>query len=402
MKLIYVAREKPTAGRAPTLQILHTLRGLCLAGASVRFVTPWPVRSVRRRCMELTGHPVPEDLEIVSLGPGPDVPVLSRVWPGPVWRGIRARIHRYLWEVRRREPHAVVYTRNLRLVAEIPADDIPPVIFESHEPRSRVRAESQGHSDQHPEVERLREQERRALAGSVAVVTVTQGQANEIRQQYSHVGPLWVIPNGADPDIFGVSPEERNPCPGRLLYVGALAPWKGLDLALQALRSVPHAELHICGGQAGTNDWKGLVQLARELGVLDRLRLHGTVPQPKLRPLLASAVAGVLPLNGDYSIASRYTSPLKLFEYLCAGLPVIATDLPSIQEVVTHGKHAILFADRSADDLARAMCQILSDTSLAARLAMQAHLHSANYTWKRRGERIIEACRSVLRSALAA
>ena len=60
--LIYVAREKPLSGRAPTLQIYHTLRGVALAGGRARYVTPWPEALIRGRCVELIGHELPGEM----------------------------------------------------------------------------------------------------------------------------------------------------------------------------------------------------------------------------------------------------------------------------------------------------------------------------------------------------
>src|SRR5262245_35941037 len=115
MIIVYVAREKPRLDRAPTLQILHTLRGLSLAGGRARYVTPWPAGRVRRTFKALTGYSAPDDLEIVTLGSGPSLPLISRFWPAPSWRGIRSRLKRYLGALRKSEEDVVVYTRNRRV-----------------------------------------------------------------------------------------------------------------------------------------------------------------------------------------------------------------------------------------------------------------------------------------------
>lgn len=394
--IVYVARQKPTPGRAPSVQIMHTLRGLCRVGPRITYVTPWPVKLVRRRCLEVAGHELPENLRVVSVGSGPNLPVLRRNWPSAVWSGIRPRLTKYLQGVADSGRPAVVYTRNCRVAAEVASEQTPPVVFESHEFYSRVVAELRGLPLTHPVIEELQRREREALARCAGLVTVTAGQIEDLRSAYGYQGPSWVIPNGAEPEVFEIPPAERRPCPRRLLYVGSLIPWKGLDLLLHAIARVPEAELHICGGKPGTRTWKTLVDFARSLGVLDRIRMHGTMTQRELRPWMASSVAGILTIDGRYSIAARYTSPLKLFEYLCAGLPIVATDLPSVREIVGHEREALLFPDRDVDDLARALRRVLSDKALAARLSENARATSRRYTWQCRGERIVNACRAAL------
>ncbi len=399
MRVIYTAQEKLTLDRAPSYQIFHTLRGVWEAGVEVRFVTPWPARLVRKQCENLTGREFPDGLEVVSLGSGPDLPGVARLWPSQVWSGIAARLQRYLRTVGCREPDAVVYTRNRRAAAVLSKADFPPVVFEYHEPQSVVLAEEGGNSGSRSNVDRIREEEEKALENAAALVTVSQAHVEESKDLYRYAGRQWVIPNGADPTIFSVPDSQRRPLPGHLLYIGSIKPWKGLDFLLEAIARVPTARLTICGGTQGSQPWQDLSALVSRLGIADRVRMVGTLPQQDLRPHLASAMAGVLPLNGKYSIAERYTCPLKLFEYLCAGLPVVATDLPSVRNIVAHEREALLFEDRNVNSLVESLSRLMTDAALAQRLASRARETSFQHTWRRRGERIVQVCETVLREA---
>ena len=399
MRVIYTAREKLTLDRAPSYQIFHTLRGILETGVDVRFVTPWPARLVRKQCENLTGRAFPDGLEVVSLGPGPDLPGIARLWPSQVWSGIAARLKRYLRTVRCREPDTVVYTRNRRAAAVLPKADFPPVVFEYHEPQSVVLAEEGGNTGSRSNVHRVRREEEKALENAAALVTVSRAHGEESKDLYRYAGRQWVIPNGADPTIFSVPDAQRRPLSGQLLYIGSIKPWKGLDLLLEAMARVPTARLTICGGNQGSQPWQDLSSLVSRLGITDRVRMVGTLPQQELRPHLASAMAGILPLNGEYSIAERYTSPLKLFEYLCAGLPVVATDLPSVRNIVAHEREALLFEDRIIGSLVASLSRLMTDGALAERLARRARETSFQHTWRHRGERIVRVCEAVLMDA---
>ena len=98
----------------------------------------------------------------------------------------------------------------------------------------------------------------------------------------------------------------------------------------------------------------------------------GTLPQTELHRVAATAVAGVLPIDGRYRIAREYTSPLKLFEYLALGLPVIATDLPSVREIVAHDREAILFQDGSEAALAHSINELIADPRRIADMSQRA------------------------------
>lgn len=392
--IIYFAREEPVAGRAPALQITHTLDGLAQAGASVQFVTPWPAARIRQFHQHATGRALPAAIDIVSIGNGPDLPLLWRSWPSPVWSGIRRRLRRHLSRCAGRAG-CVLYTRNRRVAADL-ADAGVPVVFECHELRALTMAQRDHLQSEHRRIGAVRREEMRALANVRMLVTITRPLADDLLIEYSYRGPLRVIPDGVDPALFAVPPQQRRPQPGRLLYIGSLLAWKGIGLALGALRAVPEATLDICGGKPASRDWKTLEDAARRLGVSGRIRMHGTLPQAQLRPLMTQAVAGFLPLDGRYAIAARHTSPLKLFEYLCAGLPVIATDVPSVRDIVANEREALLFPDGDEASLARAMQRVLTDTDLAARLSTAARATAQDYTWQRRGQRIVEACTAAL------
>lgn len=335
--------------------------------------TPWPERRVRESVRALTGRDLPDDLEVVSLGPGPDLPVLARRWPTPVFGGIRARLERFL----RARPGAILYTRARRAVAEVAADAAPTVVYECHELHG-TRAE----------------EERRAVARAAAVVAVTAGLAEDLRRERGCRAPIEVLPNAADPAIFAIPEGERRVEAGRFVYMGSLHAWKGVALALEALARVPGATLDVCGGDLGGREAAALAAQARRLGIEARVRLHGALAQPALRPVLARAAAALLPLDAAHPIAARHTSPLKLFESLVAGVPVVATDLPAIREHVRPGENGVVFAPGDAASLAAVLGAIASDPALRDRLARGARASGAAHTWRRRGERVIELCRA--------
>ena len=81
--------------------------------------------------------------------------------------------------------------------------------------------------------------------------------------------------------------------------------------------------------------------------------------------------------------------PLKLFEYMAAGVPILATDLPSIREVLRHGENAWLIPPGDPKALAEGIRHLLENPELARRLAERARGDVQKYTWKHRAETIL-------------
>src|SRR5690606_19885917 len=88
------------------------------------------------------------------------------------------------------------------------------------------------------------------------------------------------------------------------------------------------------------------------------------------------------------AISERYTSPLKLFEYLALGRAIVASDLPAIREVLTHDVDALLVPPGDAAALAAAIGRLADDAALRTRLGAAARARAAAFTWAARAERL--------------
>ena len=125
------------------------------------------------------------------------------------------------------------------------------------------------------------------------------------------------------------------------MYVGQLYPWKGVDVLVRAMQDVPRGELTVVGGLPPEPDLERVKRLAAELGLEERVHFRGFVPPPELDAEKRQASVFVIP-NLDSTTARLFTSPLKLFEAMACGRPIVASDLPSIGEVLEDGENALL------------------------------------------------------------
>lgn len=232
-----------------------------------------------------------------------------------------------------------------------------------------------------------------------ALFAVTQGVAQELRALGVPAEQIRVLPDGIRAARYETLP-ERVAARRELgwpeesfivTYVGQLQTMgmaKGVETLVEALAPLTGSSLAIVGGPAAAvaahqQDW-----LERGAAA-ERFLAPGQVP-PALVPLYLSASdVGVLPFPYTRHFA-RFASPLKLFEYMAAGCAIVASDLPSLQEVLREGETALFSAAGDASSLQAALRRLYEDRELTVRLGRAARLEALReYSWRARAERIL-------------
>jgi glycosyltransferase involved in cell wall biosynthesis len=160
------------------------------------------------------------------------------------------------------------------------------------------------------------------------VTTASPGYADELRARYRVKRPA-VIRNIPDGPLTRATQPRAQPL---AIYVGGLMPGRGLEQTIDALALAPRIRLRAIG--PGAPEYRAsLIERAETLGVAQRVELHPPVPPARVLAALADATAGlclIQPVCRSYEL----TLPNKLFEYAAAGVPVLASDLPTIATVV--------------------------------------------------------------------
>jgi glycosyltransferase involved in cell wall biosynthesis len=130
------------------------------------------------------------------------------------------------------------------------------------------------------------------------------------------------------------------------------------------------------------------LRLKNQASGIGNVVLVGQRPWREIPLWLKAARVLVLPNTGREEISRHYTSPLKLFEYMASGTPIVASDIPSIREIMNDTMGFFAVAD-DAESFARAIERALGDPEEAARRAEQARADVRKYTWARRAEEIL-------------
>lgn len=382
MHIAYLDPHPVPSPRTEALQILQTVDAMAALGAKVSLVTP----SATVGPKQLLQRDVSNNLEFVHLDE-----------LHPWWLPARSNrlFYRSATQWLSRQQVDAVYCRNLKMADYLLASHGPPVFFETHEVFAQTFREDHPGPNwrERQKLAALEGRERRVYGGSVGLIALTQLLLDDIRQTYQVQTPGCIAADGADLILAEAGAKVGRHHPPILLYLGSLHPWKGVDLLIKALPNIPQGTLWIAGG--GDARIAELQTLANELGVRDRVTLLGAVDPVKRFELIAQSSVCLLPLT-QTSIGSRYTSPLKLFEYMAMGKPIVVADLPSIREVVQHEQHALLFAAEQPAALAAAVNRLMTDPVLGARLGLAAQAHSRNYSWHARAAHILKFMRGHL------
>jgi glycosyltransferase involved in cell wall biosynthesis len=104
---------------------------------------------------------------------------------------------------------------------------------------------------------------------------------------------------------------------------------------------------------------------------------------------LAAGDLGVVPNRSTPLISSRYTSPLKAFEAMAVGLPLVASDLPSLREILLDERHAVFVKPDSEAALAEGIAELIGSRELRESMATHGRSRTADISWDARAERLL-------------
>mgnify|MGYP000055946428 CR=1 FL=1 len=207
-----------------------------------------------------------------------------------------------------------------------------------------------------------------------AVSLLTDAGADPIR---IHVAPSGVSVAAYDNvPAFDPAALDRP----RIVNLGQLNPARGLGVFDAVARS-GFASIELVGR---------MDDAATALSALPGVTAHAPVPPGEVPGWYARCDLALLPYQGGHSRAQSF-SPIKLFEAMAAGRPILASDLPSIRGAVTHEHDALLLPDNDPAAWINAIKRLQHDRDLAQRLATNAKQNAAKYDWSARAKGILDA-----------
>lgn len=225
------------------------------------------------------------------------------------------------------------------------------------------------------------------------IVCITKGLADWTIENFGSglAKKITVIPDAVNIRLFenqNCSIEKHGNL--RVGYTGALYNGRGIEIIVALAEKFGDMEFIIAGGTKKQVDhWK---KQSRS----ENIKFLGYIPPANIPRLLKSFDYLLMPyqkncmLLDNKTSTAEYASPLKMFEYMASGKPIISSDLPVLQEVLQAGWDALVV---SADDIgqwANALIKLTQEPGLGKRLADNAFEKVKNYTWEKRTQRILE------------
>lgn len=222
------------------------------------------------------------------------------------------------------------------------------------------------------------------------VMTITHALKEDVSKSFSYSKErMLVVPSGIDLEQFRVSYSKDTARTSLgittdlpvALYIGALEGWKGHITFLEASRFLQGKVT--CAIVGGTSSQ---IEILKES--YPHVVFCGFSPQKKLPLNQHAADVLVVPNSGKEIISSRHTSPLKLLAHMASGIPIVASRLDSIREIVSETS-CVLVPPDDAEALSRGILEILNDPERSAIMAQTALDRVQQYDWRSRTASIV-------------
>jgi glycosyltransferase involved in cell wall biosynthesis len=243
--------------------------------------------------------------------------------------------------------------------------------------------------------------ERGSIALARVAISVNRARHERLIRLGYAPAKLRIVTNG--PSLGRFRPETLAHRPFmadgtlRIVYTGAVTPLYELDVVVRAMARIrdERPDLPIVFEVYGRGDaGEGLAALAAELGIADRLVLHGRVPLDEIPAALAAVDIGVSPIQRNPF--TEISMPTKALEYAVMGKPVVAADLPAAHE---HFEPPMLswYESGSVESLAAAILRLVDDPAGRERGAGLAAERARDLSWDREAPEYVALVEEVAR-----
>ena len=238
--------------------------------------------------------------------------------------------------------------------------------------------------------------EKEIFLNATLLVTITNHFKELICHSYKiPEQKVLVLPNAVDPERFVIKPENRlnkeqlDISASMVIgVVGAFVPWHGLDFLIKSVHKlVREMDVHIL--LVGDGPVKSdILRMADSYNIKDRVRFTGFVSPDEIPYYIDLLDICLIPGSNEHC------SPMKLFEYMAMGRPVLIPDFPVLLEVGTHGQDAFFFKQGDSADFRHKLGMLLEDSDLRKRLGDNAkNKVLEEYTWTQNAEKVINTLR---------
>ena len=370
MKFVYLANVRMPTEKAHGIQIMKTCEALAGQGVEVELLVPKRHNFIKED--PFVFYKLPTTFSITRLWCWD---LVSANFFGALGFWLESwTFFRSLKNYLQLRGGAVFYTRDLALaywLSEVSSD----IYYEIHNLPEKTDARHQA-----------------VWNRAKGLVVISNGLKKELVRRGVPQEKILVAHDAVDLKEFTV-PESKEDCRKKLhlpldkkivVYTGHLYEWKGARVLTEAARTLPTSvAVYLVGGTE-----LDILKFRTEYQQVSQLHFIGWQEHSQMVYWQKVADVLILPTSSKNVVGEKYTSPLKLFEYLASGTPIIASDSAAIREILNE-KNSILVKPDSPDALQRAIKELLQNPTKYASLGVKGHQDSLNYSWGKRAQLIV-------------
>ncbi len=372
MKILYIVHIRLPTERAHGIQIMKMCGAFALSGNGVELVIPKRFNHLKEEPFTYYGEK--KNFKVTKIFSFDfDLGKLGRI---KFWLQYFSFITSAIFYVFKKKPD-IVYVREIVLAYLLSLFGVK-VVFEDHElPRSNLFFYKFF-------LKRIKKKV--IVAHNLKAVYEQLGVKNN-----SYI----IIPNGVDIDEFSNINKDKSIFKElglkggtkAVLYVGHFYKWKGVYTLLDSIGEMAeNATAVLIGGTVENMD--DINKYITENGI-ERVVVSGFAPHKKVIQFIKSADVLILPNTAKEKRSAMYTTPIKLFEYMASGVPIVASNLPSFSKYLKDEENSLLFEPDNARSLAEKVNILLGNHSAGEKLSRKAYDEVHEFTWQKRVEKIL-------------
>lgn len=244
--------------------------------------------------------------------------------------------------------------------------------------------------------------EKKIFHGANAIVVVSAILKKYIMEIGVPEDKVHVVPNGVDiskfnPKINGDEIRKRYKLDKKIIvgFTGSLKPWHGVDSLIKIVQSTikRNPDLHFLFVGTGPLE-ESLKQYVLTNNLMADVTFTGGLPFQDIPKYIGAMDIAVAPYP---KLDNFYYSPIKIFEYMASGKPVIASKIGQIENIIEHNKTGILVEPGNIDELTDNILKLSCDNDLRKKLGENAFEKvKSEYTWEKNAERILDIYENIL------
>jgi len=194
-------------------------------------------------------------------------------------------------------------------------------------------------------------------------------------------------------EVFAAACERQPEKQNQIVYLGGLSRVRGarvmVDIMVELSRTHPHVQLLCIGPFNEPFVETETKEYVAQKGMAAYIRYIPYVPHEEVADYLVRSRVGLIPWQHSLQ-TQKMVNPNKVFEYMACGVPLVASDLPSLQYILEQSQAGLVAKADDAADHAAAIRRLLDDPELAGQLAANGRQYVyATHNWAREGEKLI-------------